>query len=86
MKINFEKTKFLRLNTTSKKNVLVDEHDIKDVESFVYLGAGGTEEDMKARAAYSYSKLDLIWKNSQETMIKIFKSNAIPVLLYGCGC
>ena len=54
LKINSEKTKLLRLNTTSNENVQVDEHDIEDVESFVYLGAhisklGGTEEDIKAR-------------------------------------
>ena len=85
------------MNTTSNENVQVDEHDIEDVESFVYLGAhisksGGTEEDIKARlgkARAAYSKLDKIWKNSQSTYktdIKIFKSNVISVLLYGCEC
>ena len=54
LKINSEKTKLLRLNTTSNKNVQVDEHDIEGVESFMYLGAyisksGGIEEDIKAR-------------------------------------
>ena len=66
LKINSEKTKLLRLNTISNKNGQVDEHDIEDVESFVYLGAhssrsGGTEEDIKARlgkARTAYSKLD----------------------------
>ena len=75
LKINSEKTKLLRLNTTSNENVQVDEHDIEDVESFMYLGAyisksGGTEEDIKARlmkARAAYSKLDKIWKNSQFT-------------------
>ena len=52
LKINSEKTKLLRLNTTSSENVQVDEHDIEDVESFVYLGAyisksGGTEKTSK---------------------------------------
>ena len=97
LKINSEKTKLLRLNTTSNEYVQVDEHDIEDVESFVYLGAhisksGGTEEDIKARLGKvraAYSKLDKIWKNSQftyKTKIKIFKSNVISVLLYGCEC
>ena len=39
LKINSEKTKLLRLNTTSNENVQVDEHDIEEVESFMYLGA-----------------------------------------------
>ena len=39
LKINSEKTKLFRLNTTSNEHVQVDEHDIEDVESFVYLGA-----------------------------------------------
>ena len=96
LKINSEKTKLLRLNTTSNENVQVDDHDIEDVESFVYLCAyisksGGTEEDIKARlgkARAAYSKLDNIWKNSQftyKTKIKIFKANVISVLLlYEC--
>ena len=82
---------------TSNENVQVDKHNIEDVESFVYLGAyisksGGTGEDIKARlgkARAAYSKLDKIWKNSQftcKTKIKIFKSNVILVLLYGCEC
>ena len=86
--INSVKTKLLRLNTTSNEPVRVDER-------FVYLGAsismsGGTEEDIKARlgkARTAYNKLGKIWKNSQftnKTKIKIFKSNVILVLLYGC--
>ena len=97
LKINSEKTKLLRINTTSNENVQIDEHDIEDVESFVYLGAyisksGGTEEDIKARlgkARAAYSKLDKIWKNSKftyKTKIKMFKSNVLSVLLYGCEC
>ena len=93
LKINSEKTKLLRLNTTrNNKKVQVDDRDIDDIESFVYLGAhisssGGTEDDIKARlgkARAAYSKLE---KNSQFTTknkIKIFKSNVISVLLYGC--
>ena len=54
LKINYEKTKLLRSNRTSNEYVKVKEHDIEDVESFVYLGAhisksSGTEEDIKAR-------------------------------------
>ena len=95
LKINSEKTKFLRLNTTNNKKVQVDDRDIDDVASFVYLGghvssAGGTKDDMKARlgkARAAYSKLEKIRKNSQFTIknkIKILKSNVISVLLFGC--
>lgn len=94
LKINSEKTKLLRLNTTNNEMVQVDDQDIDDLESFVYLGAlvstSGTEDDIKARlgkARTTYSKLGTIWKNSQLTSknkIKIFTSNVISVLLYGC--
>ena len=38
LKINSEKSKFLRLNTTSNENVQVDEQDIEDVEMLCVLG------------------------------------------------
>ena len=39
LKINSEKTKLLRLNTTGNENVQTDEHDIEDVElKFCVLG------------------------------------------------
>ena len=78
----------------------MDGQHIEDRESFVYLGVkvrtsgdneeGVTEEDINARlgkARTAYSKLDKICKNSQftsRTKIKIFKSDVISVLLYGC--
>lgn len=47
LKINSEKTKLLRLNTTNNEKVHFDDREIDDVESFVYLGvhvssSGGT--------------------------------------------
>ena len=56
------------LNMTSNETVQVAKQDIKDDESFVYLGAhvsmsGGTEEDIKARlgkARPAYNKLGKI--------------------------
>ena len=95
LKINAEKTKLLRLNTSNTEKVQVDGQDIKEVESFVYLGAnvsneGGTEDDIQARlgkARVAYNKLDKFWKNSLftiKTKVNVFKSNVISVLLYGC--
>ena len=95
MKINAEKTKLLRLNTSNAEKVQVDGQDIGEVERFVYLGAnvsneGSTEDDIKAglgKATVAYNKPDKFWKNSQftiRTKVNAFKSNVISVLLDGC--
>ena len=50
----------------------------------------GSDEDIKSRlvkARAAFSKLRNIWKSNQlklKTNLKIFKSNVIAVLLYGC--
>ena len=75
---------------------MVNGKELEDVDSFVYLGAkvttsGGADDDIicrlgKARAVFG-NKLMNIWKSSQlskGTKIRIFKSNVIAVLLYGC--
>jgi len=54
LKINSEKTKLLRLNTSNTERVQVEGQDIEEVQSFVYLDAnvsneGGAEDDIKAR-------------------------------------
>ena len=92
LKINAEKTRLLRLNTSNTEKVQVDGQVIEKVESFVYLGAnvsnkGGTEDDIKARlgkARVAYNKLDKFWKNNQftiKTKINVFKSNVISVVV-----
>ena len=65
-------------------------------QSFVYLGGtvtqkGGPEEDIKIRlgkARTAFNKLrNISWRSSQlklSTKLKIFKSNVIAVLPYGC--
>ena len=72
--------------------------ELEDVDSFVYLGAkvttsGGADDDIyhmrlgEARA--TFGKLMNIWRSSQlgkSTEIRIFKSNAIAVMLYMYGC
>ena len=51
---------------------------------------GGSEEDIKSRqgkARTAFNKLGNIWKSNElklNTKLKIFKSNVIAVLLYGC--
>ena len=73
MKINSEKTKLLRLNTTNNEKVKVDDRDIDDVESFVYLGAhvsssGGTEDGIKARLGKARAALTANWKRFGRTV------------------
>ncbi|KAL9971498.1 hypothetical protein ACROYT_G017669 [Oculina patagonica] len=73
----------------------VDGQQVKDVDSFDYLGArvtrhGGAEKDIKSRlgkARGAFNKLVKIWRSGQlskNTKIRIFKSNVIAVLLYVC--
>ena len=51
---------------------------------------GGANEDMLGRigkARYAYHKLKKVWNSSvyrRKTKMKIFESNVISVLLYGC--
>ena len=65
------------------------------MDSFDYLGTritkhGGAEDDIKNRlgkATGTFNKLDKICRSGQpskNTKIRIFKSNFIAVLLYGC--
>ena len=65
------------------------------VSKFVYLGGtvtqeGGSDEDINSRlgkARAAFSKLRNIWKSGQlklKTKLKIFKSNVLALLLYGC--
>ena len=65
------------------------------VESFTYLGSiidgkGGTEADVRTRigkARTAFANLSNVWKASKisiSTKIRLFNSNVISVLLYGC--
>ena len=54
LKINKEKTKVIRMNADTNKNIQVDGRDLEDAESFVYLGvkvckSGGASEDTRAK-------------------------------------
>ena len=95
LKISTTKTKLMRMNANNNSAVVVDGQQVKDVDSFDYLGAritkhGGAEEDIKSRLCKVrgvFNKLVKIWRSGQlskNTKIRIFKSNVIAVLLYGC--
>ncbi len=95
LKINTGKTKVMRLNASNKEPITIEQEAVEDVDKFTYLGAtvsktGGAGEDMKQRigkAWGAFNKLSKIWRSGQLThkiKFKIFKSNVISVLLYGC--
>jgi len=89
VKIDSEKTKLLRLNSTNNEKVQVDEQVINDVESLVYLSThigrlGGAEEDIQARpekVRAAYKKLSRIMNNQyyqfklQQNQDRNFNSN-----------
>ena len=95
LKINKKKTESLRINAANNSAFKVGDDDIKDVESFTYLGAtvtttGGAAEDINKRigkARQAYYRLRKIWSSSilrRKTKMRIFQANVVSVLLYGC--
>ena len=95
LKININKTKMLRLNARRQDPIKINGTDVEDTDSFVYLGAivnnvGGAEQDIRSRlgkARSVFHRLSKVWRTGEfrrETKLRIFKSNIIAVLLYGC--
>ena len=95
LKINVAKTKTMRYNAVNNEPVMIGDKGIEEVDKFVYLGAtvsktGGSDCDIKSRigkARGAFCKLCKVWKSSQysiKTKVRIFKSNVIAVLMYGC--
>jgi len=95
LRINTAKTMMMSWNNPAGRQVQVNGEELETVSKFVYLGGtvtqeGGSAEDIKSRlgkARAAFSKLRNIWKSSQlklRTKLKIFKSNVVAVLLYGC--
>ena len=96
LKINRTKTESLRINAPNNTAFSVGGDDIKDVTLFTYLGAtvtttGGASEDIKIRigkAWKAYHRFRKVWNSGvyrRKTKMRIFKSNVISVLLYGCS-
>ena len=95
LNISTKKTKVMRINVHNNNAVVIDGQEVDDVDSFYCLGAritkhGGAEDDIKnhlGKAIGAFNKLAKIWRSGQlskNTKIRIFKSNIIAVLLYGC--
>jgi hypothetical protein len=93
--ININKTKEMRVNTSSTQKFSLEDTGIEEAESFVYLGSvvsktRGTEEDVSSRIKKAngvFVQLYPIWRNhniSKRVKIRIFNTNVKSVLLYAC--
>ena len=94
MKINFKKTKSLRLGISEDEQVTLGNEKIDQVGSFSYLGSiiskdGGSIEDVKSRIAKAqgvFAQLKQVWKNkkiSLQTKIRILEATVMMVVKYG---
>jgi hypothetical protein len=92
MKINCKKTKEMRVNPKHKDRLYLGGYEIEEVNKFCCLGCmvsrdGRSNEDIKSQVNTSLGQLRPIWTSHQthrRTKLRIFKSNVMSVLLYGC--
>lgn len=95
LRINFMKTKEMRINTRNNQQLVVNGQEIEQVDKFQYLGSmvtksGGTDEDIMQRirkAKGAFAQLTPVWRSNkirQKTKLRIFETNVKSVLLYGC--
>jgi len=93
--ININKMKGMSVNISNMQKFRLEETEIEEVGSFVYLGSvvsesGGTEEDVASRIKKAngvFVQLHPVWRNlniSKEDKIRIFNTNVKSVLLYAC--
>lgn len=94
LKINFRKTKVMRISSDNNTPILVNGNIIEDVSEFSYLGSiistdGGADADVRSRinkARHAYTSLARVWQSSQiskKHKIRIFNTSVKSVLLYG---
>lgn len=94
LKINAGKTKSMRLNTTNRNYLVVNNVVLEEVTTFKYLGSimtitGGADEDTTNRlkeARIAFGRLRAVWNSShiaRGTKLRIFNSCVKSVLLYG---
>ena len=85
----------MTVNTANMQKFRLEETEIEEVGSFVYLRivvseSGGTEEDVVSRinkANGVFVQLYPVWRNpniSKEVKVRIFNTNIKSVLLYAC--
>jgi len=94
LNIHKEKTKVIKINSTSTERITLNGSPLEESQSFTYLGSiidqqGGTVADVKARigkARAAFIQLKNIWASrelSMTTKVRLFNSNVKSVLLYG---
>ena len=94
LNIHKEKTKVIKINSTSTERITLNGSPLEESQSFPYLGSiidqqGGTVADVKARigkARAAFIQLKNIWASrelSMTTKVRLFNSNVKSVLLYG---
>lgn len=89
--INTQKMEFM-INTSCKKNLTLNNADIKLVDDFTYLGSkmASSESDIKRQLGLAWStfwKLERLWRSkSVPTNLKVnlFKATCLSILLHGC--
>jgi hypothetical protein len=85
----------MRINSDIEHRLSINGKDIEQVESFLYLGSmvtedGGAKEDVRnqiRKANGAFIQLYPVWKNrniSRKTKLRLFNSNVVSVLFYGC--
>ena len=88
------KAKGLDVNAGKTKVLRMNDEDLEEVQEFTYLGSkmttdGSSDADIKARLAkarQAFRTLRNLWRNgniSQNTKLRIFKTNVLSTLLYG---
>ena len=95
LQINQKKTKVKCMNLKERPQIKIDEEELEVVTDFTYLDSNisvdnSVQKYISARinkARNSYCSLRNIWKSnvySLKTKVRLFNSNVISVLLYGC--
>ena len=95
--INTAKTKVITIKTGDNQPIVIVIDDVETVDSFTYLGSvidadKGSTADICARlkkVRAAYYKLRKVWASGQyrrKTKLRIYKSNAMSVILYGAEC
>lgn len=96
LKINAKKTQEMRIRTKGRANpIICRDQQIEKVDEFVYLGSKinpeeGSHPDIQARinkAHTAFNMLRPVWRSrglTNKTKIRLFNSNVLSVLLYGC--
>ena len=95
MHSNINKTKGMRVNTSNMQKFRLEETEIEEAGSFVYLGSvllesGGTEAGVASRIKKAngvFVQLYPVWRNlniSKEVKIRIFHRNVKSVLICAC--